>query len=117
MNAQQARQSLDGIVESTWLKLTSRVAIIIASLFVPFVTFQATQVLRDVRDTRDTLIAISYRVTALENEVSKTGDDRYRSQDAVRDFRLRDLKDQQQDQRIDENKNDIDRIQRSGGGR
>lgn len=99
MTGEQLTSKADQIAENAFLKLVGRVGM--AAAF-PVLIASMSWLGSTLWALNAEQAKLSARMDVLTEQIKSNMEDRYRSGDAVRDFRLRDQKDLEQDRRINE---------------
>lgn len=116
MTGEQAYDQVERVANNAYMMLVARVAMIVCSLGGPPL---AVWMVHTINDTAKTLALVQQDIVhsnglrasgdmqnkmdieSLRSEMRDRTQDRYRTEDAVKDFRLRDLRLDQHDRRID----------------
>lgn len=114
------------IAENAYGKIIARGSMILCGLFFPLTVMVAKSYFDDIRATQSlaidkidrinnhnididkTVLQLAGRVSGIEADRAKNVPFRYSSRDAAADFKLRDLKDSEQDRRLDKAEDRLD---------
>ena len=108
-----SEESVKAVADSVWFRLSAGVAILFSTAILTIAVPVSIGIVGTIYANQRTIIAIDLRVKSLEYQEAAATSDRYKRQDAERDIRRLDQRDESLSRRITENKADIDDVQRS----
>lgn len=104
MNTREITDRADVLAENGVLKLLGRVAMAASAPAIIWLGVTLWDISREQG-------RLQGKLDLLVERIDRASEDRYRAGDAIRDFKLRDQKDRQQDLRIDRNERRIDGVE------